>query len=311
MAKKDNHFYLLWTGGAGFSVANWTYLKTLVTESPLAALRRRNPVFFERYAEGTDEYGFDLYTWARWEPFFRFCFEDYFKVDIRGLENIPGKGGAIVVGNHSGVIPVDGAMMSIAMANLHSSPRRIRYLATDWFFELPFVGDWVRHVGQVRGSLAIAEKLLKADEIIGVYPEGVRGVGKPFRERYRVIDFHPGFVKLAISSQVPIIPVATVGGDEIFPNFVNLRSLAQFLKMPFFPVTLSFPWLPFPLFLIPLPVRWLINVHKPIALDYPPERAGDRKLTRDIAKQIQYQIQRDLNDLYGRRKTMFTGWEDE
>lgn len=292
-------------------MVNWTLFKTLVTESPLAALRRRNPVFFERYADEVDESGFDLGTWARWEPFFRFCFEDYFKVDIRGIENIPTEGRAIIVGNHSGLLPVDGAMMSMAMSNMHQSPRRIRYLVSDWFVDLPLLGDWMRQTGQVRASLAIAEKLLAAGEIIGVYPEGVRGVGKTFRERYRVIDFHPGFVKLAIASQTPIIPVATVGGDEIYPNLVNVTQLAQFLKVPFFPITPGFPWLPFPLWFIPLPARWLINVHKPLLIDYPPEKAHDRKLVRNIAKEIQYQIQRDLNELFGKRKTLFTGWDDE
>jgi len=126
-----------------------------------------------------------------------------------------------------------------------------------------------------------------------------------------VLDFHPGFVKLAIASQAPIIPVATVGGDEIFPNFMNLRALAQFIKLPFFPVTATFPWLPFPLWITPLPVRWFINIHKPIKLDYPPERATDRKLVREISRDIQYQIQRDLNELFEKRKTLFTGWNDD
>ena len=169
----------------------------------------------------------------------------------------------------------------------------------------------MRQTGQVRASLEIAQKLLHSNEIIGLYPEGIRGVGKSFSERYRLIDFHPGFVKLAIASQTPIIPVATVGGDEVYPNLANLPKLARFLKMPFFPVTPGFPWLPFPLWLIPLPVRWLINVHKPVKLDYPAEKANDRKLVRNIAREIQYQIQRDLNDLFGKRKTLFTGWDDE
>ncbi len=292
-------------------MVNWTHLKTLVSEKPVQALQRRNPAFFERYADKVDEFGFDLSTWASWEPFFRFCFEDYFKVDIRGIENIPADGKAILVGNHSGLIPIDAVMMSMAVANLHQSRRRTRYLITDWFMDLPFWGQWMRRTGQVRASLPIAEKLLQADEIIGIYPEGVRGIGKPFRDRYRVIDFHPGFVKLAIASQSPIIPIATVGGDEIFPNFVNLSKLALFLGLPFFPVTPGFPWLPFPLWFIPLPARWLINVHKPIDLGYPPEKAGDRKLVRKIAKEVQYQIQRDLNDLFGKRKTLFTGWDNE
>ncbi len=292
-------------------MVNWTHLKTLAAESPLQALERRNPAFFERYAGKEDEYGFDLNIWAKSEPFFRFCFEDYFKVNVQGIENIPVHGGALIVGNHSGLLPIDGAMMSMAMCNAHSSPRRIRYLITDWFFDLFLIGKWMKQTGQVRASLEIAQKLLQNDEIIGLYPEGVRGVGKPLKDRYRVIDFHPGFVKLAIACQVPIIPVATVGGDEIFPNLTNLPNMARAMRLPFFPITPAFPWLPFPLWMMPLPVKWFMNIHKPIKLDYPPEKAYDRKLVREIAKDIQYDIQRDLNDLFEKRKALFTGWDGQ
>ncbi len=276
----------------------------------MQALHRRNPAFFDRYVQKKDEFGFDLNTWAVWEPFFRFCFEDYFKVTVQGIENIPAEGSALIIGNHSGLLPIDGAMMSMAMCNSHPSARRIRYLITDWFFHLPLLGAWMQETGQVRASLEIAEKLLKNDELIGLYPEGIRGVGKTFKDRYRVVDFHPGFVKLAISGQVPIIPVATVGGDEIFPNIMNLPKMASFMRLPFFPITPAFPWLPFPLWMTPLPVKWFINIHKPITLDYPPEKAHDKKLVREIAKDIQYEIQRDLNDLFDKRKTLFTGWDD-
>jgi 1-acyl-sn-glycerol-3-phosphate acyltransferase len=292
-------------------VVDWTNLEALITEAPLESLKRRRPDFCRRYEGKDDEFGFDLSWYAASDPIFRFCYEEYFKVDFRNLENIPGQGRAIVVGNHSGVLPVDGAMMSIGMCNMHSSPRPIRYLITDWFFHLPFFGEWMAKTGQVRGTLENAEKLLAKEELVGIFPEGVRGVGKPFRDRYRLIDFHPGFVKLAIATQSPIVPVATVGGDEIFPNFVNLRQIALFLKFPFFPITPAFPWMPFPFWLMPLPIRWVVNVHKPIDLGYPPERATDRKLVRRLAKEIQYQIQRDLNKLLKERKTVFTGWEPE
>ena len=292
-------------------MVDWTNLKTLALGKPLESIERRNPSFYKRYAGQIDEFGFKLETFAAWEPFFRFCFEDYFKVDMRGVENIPSEGRAIIVGNHSGVLPLDGAMMSIGLCNLHPSPRRVRYLISDWFIDLAFFGDWMRETGQVRGTLPIAEKLLQNEELIGVYPEGVRGVGKPFADRYRLIDFHPGFVKLAIATQSPIIPVATVGGDEIFPSLLNLRQAAQFIRFPFFPITPAFPWLPFPLWITPLPIRWLVNVHKPINLGYPRERANDRKLVRQIAQEIQFQIQKDLNRLFGERKTLFTGWDAE
>jgi 1-acyl-sn-glycerol-3-phosphate acyltransferase len=292
-------------------VAAWTNLKTLGFTDPLRALEKRCPAYFERYAQEQDEFGYSLETFARWEPFFRFLFEDYFKIDIRGLENIPNDGGAILVGNHSGLLPLDGAMLSMAMCNMHPSPRRVRFLVTDWFMTIPGVANWVTETGQVRASKENAEKLLRANELVGVYPEGIRGVGKTFRERYRLIDFHPGFVQMAIAEQVPIVPVATVGGDEIFPNMFNSKTLAQLVKMPFFPITLSFPWLPFPLQFLPLPVRWRILIQKPIYLGYPPEKANDRKLVLRIARDIQYDIQRDLNMLLRNRKSTFTGWDGE
>jgi 1-acyl-sn-glycerol-3-phosphate acyltransferase len=280
-------------------------------EDPLRVLQQRSPKFFERYADREDRYGFDLATFAFWVPYFRFFFDDYFKVELQGIENVPKDGRAILVGNHSGTLPVDGAMMSIALCDLDPSPRRIRYLVTDWFFHLPFVGEWMTKVGQVRGTLGNAQKLLADGELIGIYPEGVRGVGKVWQDRYRLVDFHPGFIKLAINTQTPIIPVATLGGDEVFPMLANLRDMATFMRMPYFPITASFPWLPFPWWAMPLPVRWLIRVREPIYLDYPPERASDKKLLRRLAKEIQYMVQRDLNQMFEQRKSLFTGWDAE
>ncbi len=290
-------------------MATWTNLKTLGFTDPVKALQKRIPAYYNKYAGLEDEFGYKLETFAKWEPLFRFFYEDYFKVDLRGLENIPNEGGAMLVGNHSGLLPLDGCMIEMAMANLHPSPRRVRYLVTDWFFTLPGVENWIVETGNVRATKDNAIKLLRNGELVGVYPEGLRGVGKTWRERYRVMDFHPGFVQMAIAERVPIIPVATVGGDEIFPNFVNMKPIAQFLRMPFFPVTLNFPWLPFPNGFIPLPVRWAVLIQKPIYLDYPPEKAHDRKLVSKITREIQYDIQRDLNKLLRERKSLFTGWD--
>jgi 1-acyl-sn-glycerol-3-phosphate acyltransferase len=292
-------------------VANWQNLKTLGFVDPLGALKKRCPEFVKRYADEEDEFGFKIDVFARWEPFFRFCFEDYFKVEVRGLENVPRDGSALFIGNHSGLLPIDAGMLAIPLLHSLKPPRRVRYLVTDWFFNVPGVRDWVVDTGQVRATLENAEKLISKGELVGIYPEGLRGVGKTFRERYRLIDFHPGFVQLAISTGTPIIPVATVGGDEIYPNFVNLKGMARELRMPFFPVLLTFPWLPFPLYFFPLPVKWMIHIHPPIKLDYPPEKAKDRKLCLRIAREIQYDIQRDLNAMLRERKSLFTGWDPE
>lgn len=292
-------------------MVNWTNIQALKHEDPLKLLARRNPVFYNRYVGQEDEFGFKLETFALWEHIFHFCWEDYFKITFHGLENIPGEGRVIVVGNHSGLIPIDGGMLTSALCSKHPSPRRIRFLATDWFFKVPGLKDWAMETGQVRATQQNAKTLLEREEILGIYPEGIRGVGKTFRERYRVIDFHPGFVQLAIATQTPIVPMATVGGDEIFPNFINVKSLARMLRMPFFPLTLTFPWLPLPMPFLPLPVRWLMKIHKPIDLGYPPEKANNRKLVLQIAKEIQYQIQKDLNELLRERKSVFSGWDGE
>ncbi len=292
-------------------MVTWKDFQALKPEDPLKALAARSPTFFSRYQGQPDEFGFNLETFALWEPIFRFCYEDYFKVKAKGIENIPGDGRAIIVGNHSGLLPVDGAMLEMAMCSKHPSPRRVRFLVSDWFFNVPTLGDWMKETGQVRATQENARKLLNGAELVGIYPEGLRGVGKTFRERYRVVDFHPGFVQLAIAMQAPIIPIATVGGDEIYPNFVNLKKMATLMRMPFWPLTVTFPWMPFPLMFIPLPVRWLMNIHKPIDLGYPPERASDKKLTHRIAREIQYDIQRDLNHLLRERKSIFTGWDED
>jgi 1-acyl-sn-glycerol-3-phosphate acyltransferase len=293
-------------------VVNWTdFQETLKLKTPKlsADFARRCPSYYSRYAGEQDKWGYDLDVFARWELVFRFLFEDYFKLTIRGLENIPNEGRAILVGNHSGLLPIDAAVLAVCAANYHPSPRRIRYLVTDWFFTVPGLREWIINTGQVRATLANAQELLKNEEIVGIYPEGLRGVGKTFRERYRVIDFHPGFVQLALETQTPLVPVATVGGDEIFPNVVNVRTIARLIGMPFFPTLVNFPWLPFPIYLFPLPVKWHINVGKPIKLDYPPEKAKDRKLVLKIAREIQYDIQRQLNEQLNERKSAFSGWE--
>lgn len=292
-------------------MVTWQDIKTLTHQQACAGLARRNPSFYNQYAGKDDEFGFDFETFAFWEEIFRFLYDDYFKVHFEGIENLPADGRGLLIGNHSGLLPLDGCMLTVAAVNLSETPRRIRFLATDWFFNVPGLKEWSMQTGQVRATLENAKKLLDMGEIVGVYPEGIRGVGKTFQERYRVHDFHPGFVQLAISTQTPIIPIATVGGDEIFPNFANVKTVGQFVRMPFFPMTLTFPWLPAPLPFMPLPIRWMMRIHKPINLGYPPERASDRKLVSRIAKEIQYEIQRDLNELLRERKSAFTGWDEK
>ena len=282
----------------------WKIRPNLEKADPAKTFAQRKPEFVARYKDDQDPFDYSIDTFARSEPFFKFFYEEYFRVQMEGIENIPDEGAAIIVGNHSGVIPVDGAMMAIALLN-KPVPRRIRYLVTDWFFTLPGVKDWIAQTGQVRASRQNARILLDRGELVGIYPEGVKGIGKPFRERYRLMDFNPGFVKLALEKQCPIVIVSTLGGDEIYPELYNMKPLARLLKMPFFPITPAFPWLPFPLFMTPMPVAWRVIVHEPLYLPYGPEIAKDSKLVLQIARDVQYTIQRDLNRMLRERKSLF------
>ncbi len=281
-------------------------LITILNQDPLKYLEINRPQYYQKYVGQIDKYGYNLKTFARYEPIFQFFFEKYFKVNITGIENIPSSGPVILVGNHSGMLPVDAGMTTMAMCKLHPNPRRIRYLITDWFFQITGVSRWVKEVGQVRASLTNAYKLIDDNEIIGIYPEGIRGVGKPLKQKYRLIDFHPGFIKLAIPKNVPIVPISTLGGDEIFMIFKNVKMLSRLLKMPFYPLTLAFPWLPFPAMFVPLPVKWQIKIHEPIYLNLNPDQVNNTKIIFEKSHEIQYIIQKELNEMYHNRQTFFS-----
>jgi 1-acyl-sn-glycerol-3-phosphate acyltransferase len=266
--------------------------------------------FFATFGEN-DEHGFSAATLRKFDPLFKFLFEDWFDVTVIGLENVPAEGRVVMAGNHSGVIPIDAYMLIQAIAQHHPAPRRLRILAMEFLRTTPGLKRVINGFGGVPASEAVAMDLLSKDEIVFFYPEGPRGTGKPFSDRYRLIDFNPGFVKMAIATGAPIIPVTTVGGDEIFPLFGNNQALARLMKLPYWPLTGTFPWLPFPANLTPLPVKFAIVIGEPIHLNYPPERASDKKLRMQVAKEVQYRIQANLNALLRQRISPLHGWNVE
>lgn len=264
-----------------------------------------------KYGDLPDQYGFNCDTLFKLEIFLRYLYEEYFEVQTIGIENIPANGRAILVGNHSGVLPIDALMLYIALLNKHPNPRRIRFLVHHWLLSAPFVGDLIKGSGGVPADYKTAKELLEKDEIVFFYPEGSRGTGKPFNMRYRLDNFDPGFIKAAIETQSPIIQITTVGGDEIFPLLGNFRSIARLMGAPYWPITPTYPWLPFSVSCMPLPVKLLIKIEKPSLLDYPPERCHDRHLRKDLARSFQYGIQRNLNKLLRLRKSPFSDWDLE
>lgn len=263
------------------------------------------------YGDQTDEYGFNCDALFKCEFFSRYLYEEYFQVQTIGIENIPDNKRAILIGNHSGVVPLDAFMTYTAFLNMHQNPRRIRFLVHNWLLSTPGVRDIIKGAGGVCATYKNAFKLLEQDELVFFYPEGPKGTGKPFSMRYRLDDFDPGFVKAAIETKSPIIPVTTVGGDEVFPLLANMKSIARIMGTPYWPVTLTHPWLPFTTSCMPLPVKLLIIIGKPIYLDYPASKCTDRQLRKDIARNIQYKIQRQLNQLLKIRKSPFSKWDLE
>ncbi len=265
--------------------------------------------FFKRYENVVDKYGFDPGSFKGVESFTRLLYRRWFGVQIAGLENIPGEGSAVLFGNHSGGIPLDGFLLYDGIINYHPKPRRLRFLVTKFLLKAPLVGKTLRGFGCIPPDFEKATDLLRDQELVLFYPEAEKGTGKPYKDRYQLAEFHAGFVRAAIETGSPLIPVATIGGDEIYPLFANLKAVAKVLDWPYYPLTPFFPWLPFPLNAIPLPVRIMVAVWRPFKLKYPPEAASDENLVNEITNDIQKDIQAKVTALLAMRTSPFAKWD--
>ncbi|MEK6278315.1 MAG: 1-acyl-sn-glycerol-3-phosphate acyltransferase [Actinomycetota bacterium] len=254
-----------------------------------------------------DEWGFDEEFAEAAYPFFEFLYEVWWRVQVEGAANVPGHGRALLVANHSGsLFPFDATMMAASIMKEHALPRWPRPLVLNWAFELPFLSFFMRKVGGVPASPFNATRLLEQDEIVMVFPEGVKGTGKPFSERYQLQRFgRGGFVEVALRTGSPVVPVAVVGAEEIYPKVAESSALARILGAPFVPITPTFPWLG-PLGLIPLPSKWRIEYCEPVDLSgYGPEAAEDRGLMLEISEQIRETIQAKLYENLVKRGSAF------
>jgi len=215
-------------------------------------------------SETVDEFGLDPTYEERMQPLLDLLYERYFRVEIGGVEHLPSQGGALLVCNHSGTLPWDGVMLKAAIRVAHPARRALRWLIEDFVFHSPFVGPFLNRLGAVRACQENAQRLLSRDALLAVFPEGVKGVAKPFRERYQLQRFgRGGHVRLALRMRVPLLPVAIVGAEETYPLLYRVRSFSKALGLPFIPVTPTFPWLG-PLGLLPLPSRWRIEIGPPV-----------------------------------------------
>ncbi len=270
----------------------------------LAFLRRRLAGDYT-----VDEFGYDPdFTDHVLVPPLKLLYEKWFRIETLGMENIPDTGGALLVANHSGTIAIDAVMTAVAVREHHPQHRPLRMLGADLVFETPFLGPISRRAGNTLACNPDAERLLSSGELVAVYPEGFKGVGKPYSQRYKLQRFgRGGFVTAALRTGVPIIPVSIVGAEEIYPLIGNLRPLARALGLPYFPVTPTFPLLG-PLGAIPLPSKWIIEFGEPIPTgDYPDNAADDPMVVFNLTDRVRETIQQTLYRLLLRRGHPFLG----
>jgi 1-acyl-sn-glycerol-3-phosphate acyltransferase len=252
-----------------------------------------------------DEFGFDPeLNAAVLMPAALSLYRRWFRVQSRGMENVPGSGAALVVANHSGVLPLDAIMLQAGLFAEHPQSRNLRLLGADMVYSVPGLASLARRSGHTRADPGEAQRLLAAGELVGVFPEGFKGIGKPFSERYRLQRFgRGGFARTAMQAGVPMIPCAIVGAEEIYPMIGNAEPVARALRLPYFPVTPLFPWLG-PVGAVPLPSKWIIEFCEPVPAGGPVADPDEDEVGK-LADHVRDVIQDKLDDLVVERGPAF------
>jgi 1-acyl-sn-glycerol-3-phosphate acyltransferase len=267
--------------------------------------------FLRRRLEGdyaVDDFGFDAdLTDNVVIPLLAPLYDRWFRVEVNGIEHIPADGGALLVANHAGGLwPLDAVMTALAVHDEHPAGRFLRMLGANLLFSTPGLGAAARKTGSTLACREDAERLLTSGELVGVWPEGFKGIGKPFVERYKLQRFgRGGFVHAALTCGVPIIPVSIIGAEEIHPVLANAKLLARLFDLPYFPITPTFPWLG-PLGLVPLPSKWYIEFGEPIHTEsLGAEAADDAAIVFDLTDRVRETIQSTLYRLLVQRRSVW------
>lgn len=243
-------------------------------------------------AGGYDPWGFNIKGIKNTYIFGKFLYEKFFRVEAFGLENIPKEGRVLVVPNHSGQLPLDGVLAGYAMLTNPYAPRIPKAMVERFFPTVPFVGNWLGSVGSVVGDPYNCEKLLEKDEAIIVFPEGVRGSGKLFKDRYKLQRFGNGFMHLAMKHEAPIVPVGIVGCEESIISFADIKPLAKLLGIPYFPLALP----------IILPTKVYLHFGRPLHFE------NDIYHEREVKMRVNI-IKKEINNLIelglSKRKSIF------
>ena len=254
----------------------------------------------------TDEWGLDWEFVEAVRPFLDFMYKFYWRIEVTGIEHIPDYGRTLLVSNHSGQLPWDGAMIMAAVLNEHPAQRLVRNLYANWFPTVPFISAILVKMGQALASVDNGTRLLEQGELVGVFPEGYKGVSKLFRDRYKLARFgRGGFVRMALNTQAPIVPVSVVGAEETYVSVAKSPTLARLTGFPYFPISLRFPWFG-PLGIVPFPTKWYIDFGKPIPMgDYEPDASENLVLVSRLTDQVRNVVQQMINDRLSRRRSVF------
>jgi 1-acyl-sn-glycerol-3-phosphate acyltransferase len=252
---------------------------------------------------GTDPFGLDVEVRELVAPVFRLLHDRYWRVDVSGAQHVPAEGPVLLVANHSGALPFDGAMIVTALDMLRS--RVVRFLYDRFVEAVSPLDAFYRKVGGVTASRENAQALLRMGEAVLLFPEGISGVAKPFSERYRLRPFSPGFARLALQFDVPVVPVAVVGAEEIYPLVGRAEGLGKAIGMPYLPITPFFPLLGL-LGALPLPTKWFIRFGPPVHLSAG-SGEGDYLQARHEATGVRRRLQGMVTRLKNRRRSVFFG----
>lgn len=205
---------------------------------------------FNQY--GMDPFGISKKHLGVFYSMLEVFFKNYFRVRCFGMDNIPATGPGMLVGNHSGGLPVDGGMVLASLFFGREAPRHVTGMVEKFAGNWPFVSEWFSRVGQLPGLPEHAVRLLQDGRLLMVFPEGARGTGKLFKDRYRLVQFGTGFMRIALQTGAPIIPFAFIGGEEALPTVYHARTLARLVGAPYWPV---------PPYLIPFPLPLGCEIH--------------------------------------------------
>jgi 1-acyl-sn-glycerol-3-phosphate acyltransferase len=255
---------------------------------------------------GYDPFGLELESAMVAFALAKVLHQYWFRVESHGAEQVPEEGPVLITPNHSGVLPIDAAMLGVDLAIRMGRPRIMRAVVDNFGGFLPFLNTLFYRCGQVIGARRNFEELLKRGEMVAVFPEGHKGTGKPFRDRYRLKPFNVGFLELSLIHKVPIVPTAVIGAEEQYPFMLNLKPLADVLKFPYFPVTPLILLLG-PLGLLPLPTKYSIYYGEPLHFyrDYPPETVQDPETIHKLVGTVQDRVQKMIDKGIRERKGVF------